>query len=205
MPRYPASRWPTGAGPSTRRRNNSVPACWSMPRAPGPTPWPHWPGCRRWACKRVAAVPSPLRPPPRPTAAAGPAWPTSTRVFISSPRPACCWVRRPTPTRWPRMTWSPKNSTSPPASSASRTTPRWPSAAPCAPGPGCAASCPTAHWSAASTQAQPRFFWCCGQGGYGIQTSPAMGEACAARILGRPMPAHIADQALGFADLAPRR
>lgn len=53
--------------------------------------------------------------------------------------------------------------------------------------------------------AQPRFFWCCGQGGYGIQTSPAMGEACAARILGRPMPAHIADQALGFADLAPRR
>ena len=51
----------------------------------------------------------------------------------------------------------------------------------------------------------PGFFWCCGQGGYGIQTSPAMGEACAARLLGRSMPAHIADQGLGFADLAPRR
>jgi D-arginine dehydrogenase len=51
----------------------------------------------------------------------------------------------------------------------------------------------------------PTFFWCCGQGGYGIQTSPAMGEACAARLLGRPLPAHIVDQGLAFADLAPRR
>jgi len=51
----------------------------------------------------------------------------------------------------------------------------------------------------------PGFFWCCGQGGYGIQTSPAMGEACAARLLGRPLPAHIADQGLGFDALAARR
>ena len=51
----------------------------------------------------------------------------------------------------------------------------------------------------------PGFFWCCGQGGYGIQTSPAMGQACAARILGRSMPAQIADQGLSFAELAPRR
>ena len=50
----------------------------------------------------------------------------------------------------------------------------------------------------------PGFFWCCGQGGYGIQTSPAMGQACAAALLGRPLPAHIADQGLGFVDLAPR-
>ena len=53
--------------------------------------------------------------------------------------------------------------------------------------------------------AVPSFFWCCGQGGYGIQTSPAMGESCAARILGKALPAHIADQGLAFADLAPRR
>ncbi len=51
----------------------------------------------------------------------------------------------------------------------------------------------------------PGFFWCCGQGGYGIQTSPAMGQACAARILGRALPMHIADQGLTFTDLAPRR
>jgi D-arginine dehydrogenase len=32
------------------------------------------------------------------------------------------------------------------------------------------------------------FFWVAGQGGYGIQTSPAMGEACAALIVGQPLP-----------------
>lgn len=31
------------------------------------------------------------------------------------------------------------------------------------------------------------FFWLAGQGGYGIQTSPAMGRACAAIALGRPL------------------
>ena len=51
----------------------------------------------------------------------------------------------------------------------------------------------------------PGFFWRCGQGGYGIQTSPAMGQACAARILGRPLPAHIADLNLAFDDLRCRR
>jgi D-arginine dehydrogenase len=53
--------------------------------------------------------------------------------------------------------------------------------------------------------AAPGFFWCCGQGGYGIQTSPAMGAACAARLLGQAMPPHIAEQGLGFDDLRCRR
>jgi D-arginine dehydrogenase len=53
--------------------------------------------------------------------------------------------------------------------------------------------------------ALPGFFWCCGQGGYGIQTSAAMGAACAARILGRALPPHIADEGLGFDDLRCRR
>jgi D-arginine dehydrogenase len=53
--------------------------------------------------------------------------------------------------------------------------------------------------------AQPGFFWCCGQGGYGIQTSAAMGMACAARILSRPMPEHVADEGLFFDDLRCRR
>jgi D-arginine dehydrogenase len=51
----------------------------------------------------------------------------------------------------------------------------------------------------------PGFFWCCGQGGYGIQTSAAMGAACAARILGRPLPPYITDQGLTFDDLRCRR
>jgi D-arginine dehydrogenase len=36
------------------------------------------------------------------------------------------------------------------------------------------------------------FFWVAGQGGYGIQTSPAMGEACAALVRGEPIPDRIA-------------
>jgi len=40
------------------------------------------------------------------------------------------------------------------------------------------------------------FFWVAAQGGYGIQTSAAMGEACAQLVLGRPLPAHL--QAAGI-------
>jgi D-arginine dehydrogenase len=53
--------------------------------------------------------------------------------------------------------------------------------------------------------ALPGFFWCCGQGGYGIQTSAAMGAACAARVLGHELPPYISDLGLGFEDLRCRR
>jgi D-arginine dehydrogenase len=49
------------------------------------------------------------------------------------------------------------------------------------------------------------FFWLAGQGGYGIQTSPAMGEACAALLRGLPLPAHIAAQGLDASQLGPGR
>lgn len=39
----------------------------------------------------------------------------------------------------------------------------------------------------------PGFFWLAAQGGYGIQTSAAMAEACASMILGKPMPEHLAE------------
>jgi len=51
----------------------------------------------------------------------------------------------------------------------------------------------------------PGFFWLAGQGGYGIQTSPAMGEACAAIVRGLPLPAHVARQGVTSAMLAPAR
>lgn len=38
----------------------------------------------------------------------------------------------------------------------------------------------------------PGFFWVAAQGGYGIQTSAAMGETCAALARGLPVPAHAA-------------
>lgn len=51
----------------------------------------------------------------------------------------------------------------------------------------------------------PGFFWLAAQGGYGIQTSAAMGEACAALVQGRPLPGHIADHGLTADMLSPAR
>jgi len=51
----------------------------------------------------------------------------------------------------------------------------------------------------------PGFFWCAAQGGYGIQTSPAMGEGCAALALGDALPRSIAAFGVTEAMLSPRR
>ena len=51
----------------------------------------------------------------------------------------------------------------------------------------------------------PGFFWVAAQGGYGIQTSPAMGEACAALARGLPLPQRIAAFGLTEAMLGPAR
>ena len=49
------------------------------------------------------------------------------------------------------------------------------------------------------------FFWVAAQGGYGIQTSPAMGEACASLIRGLGIPEHIAAWGLTVEMLSPAR
>jgi D-arginine dehydrogenase len=49
------------------------------------------------------------------------------------------------------------------------------------------------------------FFWLAGQGGYGIQTSPAMGRTAAALVAGGDLPADIAALGVQTADLAPDR
>jgi D-arginine dehydrogenase len=49
------------------------------------------------------------------------------------------------------------------------------------------------------------FFWIAAQGGYGIQTSAAMGEACAALVRGQPLPPRIAGFGLTEAMLSPAR
>jgi len=51
----------------------------------------------------------------------------------------------------------------------------------------------------------PGFFWCAAQGGYGIQTSPAMGETCATLVLGKPVPEHVAAFGVTAAMLSPAR
>jgi D-arginine dehydrogenase len=51
----------------------------------------------------------------------------------------------------------------------------------------------------------PGFFWVAAQGGYGIQTSAAMGEACAALARGVSFPQHVADAGLSAEMLSPAR
>jgi len=54
-------------------------------------------------------------------------------------------------------------------------------------------------------EAVPGFFWLAGQGGYGIQTSPAMGEVAAALAMGLEIPARIAKLGVTADFLAPGR
>lgn len=49
------------------------------------------------------------------------------------------------------------------------------------------------------------FFWYAGQGGYGIQTAPALSRTGAALVRGEPIPADVAQRGLTPAELAPDR
>jgi D-arginine dehydrogenase len=49
------------------------------------------------------------------------------------------------------------------------------------------------------------FFWVAGQGGSGIMSSSAMGEACVALLLGRDLPTHIVSQGTSAQALSPAR
>lgn len=51
----------------------------------------------------------------------------------------------------------------------------------------------------------PGFFWLAGQGGYGIQTAPAMGRLVAELANGRPLPADVTDRGATAAALSPAR
>lgn len=49
------------------------------------------------------------------------------------------------------------------------------------------------------------FFWLAGQGGYGIQTAPALSRVAAALLAADPMPSDVAELGLSAVDLAPAR
>jgi D-arginine dehydrogenase len=49
------------------------------------------------------------------------------------------------------------------------------------------------------------FFWLAGQGGYGIQTAPALGRIAAALVRRQPVPAEIGAFGVDAADLSPQR
>jgi D-arginine dehydrogenase len=48
-------------------------------------------------------------------------------------------------------------------------------------------------------------FWCAGQGGYGIQTAPAMARTAAALATREPLPADVASEGLIAGDISPAR
>jgi D-arginine dehydrogenase len=52
---------------------------------------------------------------------------------------------------------------------------------------------------------EPAFVWLAGQGGYGIQTAPAMGEAVAALLTAGDLHPRLRDEGLAAADLSPSR
>jgi D-arginine dehydrogenase len=52
---------------------------------------------------------------------------------------------------------------------------------------------------------EPSFFWLVGQGGYGIKTSPAMGDIAAGLLVDDEIPAAVAEFGVSREDLAPQR
>lgn len=60
---------------------------------------------------------------------------------------------------------------------------------------------PVVGWSDKASN----FFWLAGQGGYGIQSSPALAELAAAQILGREIPSHILQEGLDLNALRVQR
>lgn len=53
--------------------------------------------------------------------------------------------------------------------------------------------------------AEPAFFWLAGQGGYGIQTSPAVAQLAASVLLQQPLPPHLVQAGLTAAQFSPSR
>jgi len=60
---------------------------------------------------------------------------------------------------------------------------------------------PDGDLAAGFDAAAPGFFWLAAQGGYGIQTAPAMGALCAAAIRGEALPASIAAAGVRWSQL----
>jgi D-arginine dehydrogenase len=60
---------------------------------------------------------------------------------------------------------------------------------------------PVVGYSAAA----PGFFWLAGQGGYGIQTAPALSRAAAALVLGSPLPDDLSAAGLEASAMSPQR
>ena len=61
--------------------------------------------------------------------------------------------------------------------------------------------CPVVGYSTTA----PAFFWLAGQGGYGIQTAPALARLAASQVLQRPVPEDIAAEGVDLSEIDPSR
>ncbi|MGD9897203.1 MAG: NAD(P)/FAD-dependent oxidoreductase [Candidatus Methylacidiphilaceae bacterium] len=61
--------------------------------------------------------------------------------------------------------------------------------------------CPVIGWD----PELPGFFWTAALGGFGIETSPAVGSIAAALLTGEPFPSHVADQGVSERAFSPSR
>ena len=61
--------------------------------------------------------------------------------------------------------------------------------------------CPVVGYSTTA----PAFFWLAGQGGYGIQTAPALARLAASQVLQSPMPEDIAAEGVDLSEIDPSR
>ncbi len=176
-----------------------------MPRAPGPTRSPGWPGSPPIGLvpKRRTVL---LFDPPRDSASAD--WPMAIDVDET------CYVKPDAG----RLLLSPADETPSPPTDAqpeeidiaqaiarierftslrvTRVTHKW---------AGLRSFVADKTLVAGAAPGAPGFVWAAGQGGYGIQTSPAMGRIVAALATGRAIPAEIADEGVTAAALDPAR
>ena len=162
-----------------------APACWSTPRAPGPTRSRRSPARARSASRRLRRTVAQLRTDPR--AARRPAAGARPRAgeFYFKPESGRLWLsphdETPSAAVRRRARGARRRAGHRPVRAGGRLAGRARSSAT---GRGCAASPPTGCRSTASIRARDGFFWFAGQGGFGIQTAPAaarLARAAAAR------------------------
>ena len=199
--RFAAGRWALAT--PTRRFTRA--ACSSTPRAPGPTPSRRLPACARSACSRSAAAPSLSRRPPALDARAWPcvagidedfyfkpdaglllgspanADPVAPHDVVAEELDIAIGIARieaatTLTIRRPLRTWA-----------------------------GLRSFVPDGALVGGFDDAGPASSGAAARAATASRPAPAMGEACAASLLGRALPAHIADAGFSFADLACRR
>ena len=130
-------------------------------------------------------------------------WPTSPAPSTSSRRARRSCAPPPTRCRRSPAMRGPTRSTSPRRSMSSTRRRRSTSATCVRRGPGCATSSPIASPVAGFDDEVDGFFWFVGQGGYGIQISPALARAGASLVRTGGLPDSLSDRGLDAGSARP--